>query len=93
MAILARDETSQGETFKSAKVDFSLPFCAAAMVSDVFVDDWVLVVVLALMRDMDGWMRDAVLIGTGFCCCTFSVSESESSDPVGESLRRFLDPF
>jgi hypothetical protein len=32
-------------------------------------------------------------MGMAFCCCTVSTSESESDDPVGESLRRFLDPF
>jgi hypothetical protein len=95
MAMFAREDTNQGDTFRSANVDFSLPFCAAAIVSVVVVglvvvDD---VVDLALMRDMDGWMREAVLMGTTFSCCTVSTSESESSDPVGESLRRFLDPF
>lgn len=37
-------------------------------------------------------MRDAVAMGAIFCCVV-SGSESESSDPVGEILRRFLDPF
>lgn len=37
-------------------------------------------------------MRDAVVMGIAFCC-TFSTSDSESDDPVGVSLRRFLDPF
>lgn len=47
---------------------------------------------LALIREMVGWMRDAVAMGATLCCVV-SGSESESSDPVGESLRRFLDPF
>jgi hypothetical protein len=57
MAMLAREETSQGDTFKSANVDFSLPFCAAVMVSVVVVAGLVVVgeeVDLALMRDIDG---------------------------------------
>lgn len=92
MAMFAREETSQGDTFKSAKVDFSLPFWAAVMVSEGFVEG--VVVVLALMREMDGWMREVVVKGVAFCCCCrVSGSESESSNPVGESLRRFLDPF
>jgi len=67
------------------------------MVSDAVVAGAGLVVVedevdLALMRDMDGWMRDAVVMGMVFCC-TVSTSDSESDDPVGVSLRRFLDPF
>jgi hypothetical protein len=96
MAMFAREETNQGDTFKSAKVDFSFPFCAAVIVSVavtgaglVVVED---VVDLALMRDMDGWMRDAVVMGIAFCC-SVSTSDSESDDPVGVSLRRFLDPF
>jgi hypothetical protein len=96
MAMFAREETNQGETFRSANVDFSLPFCAAVMVSVVVVVVAVLVVVegtdLALIRDMDGWMRDVVVMGTAFCC-TVSTSDSESDDSVGVSLRRFLDPF
>lgn len=93
MAMLAREETSQGDTFKSAKVDFSFPFGAVVMVEDVVVEGLVVVVDLALMREMDGCMREVVASGATFCCWTVSTSESESSDPVGESLRRFLDPF
>jgi hypothetical protein len=94
MAMLAREETSQGETFRSANVDFSLPFCAAVMVSVAVVAGLVVgeEVDLALMRDIDGWMRDVVAMGSVFGS-TGSFSESESPDPVGESLRRFLDPF
>jgi hypothetical protein len=58
MAMFAREETSHGDTFKSAKVDFSLPFSAAVIVSVVVVDTGLVVVEdvvdLALMRDMDG---------------------------------------
>jgi hypothetical protein len=95
MAMFAREETNQGDTFKSANVDFSLPFCAAVMVSVVVVVAGLVVVDgtdLALIRDMDGWMRDVVVMGTAFCC-TVSTSDPESDDPVGVSLRRFLDPF
>lgn len=37
-------------------------------------------------------MRDVVAIGATLCCVVFD-SESEASDPKGDSLRRFLDPF
>lgn len=36
-------------------------------------------------------MRVVVLMGA-FCCST-SESESSDPDPVGDSLRLFLDPF
>lgn len=58
MAILAREDTSQGETFRSAKVDFSFPFWAAAMVEET--ESFVVVALvefdvgLALIREMDG---------------------------------------
>jgi len=67
MAMFAREETNQGDTFKSANVDFSLPFWAAVMVEDVVgAGAEADVVDLALMREMDGWMREVVVIGAVF---------------------------
>lgn len=58
IAMLASEDTNQGETFRSAKVDLSLPFWAAAMLEETeSIVEGVVVVVdvdLALIREMDG---------------------------------------